>query len=527
MMKVLMKNAYRMLFFLLAVTVISCNDDDDNEPADTAAPVITLLGQATVNLTIGDAYTDAGATATDNVDGDITADIVVGGDVVDANTVGVYAITYNVSDAAGNAATQVTRTVNVSVAPDTEVPVITLLGDASVNLTVGGTFTDAGATATDNVDGDITAGIVVGGDEVDTNTAGTYVITYNVSDVAGNDAVEVTREVIVSAPTCTDTDLVIPMDFDCDGIDYTPTTFNGAAFEVIDNPELSGVNDTETKVGQIINVGAEFEGLFFSLANPVSLANENVITMKVYSTVVTPILLKLEGNGAVELLADHGGTGWELIEWEFSSTESFPTLTIFIDGFGTTAGTFYIDDIQQKAGSGGGPECTTVVFNTNIAVNGDLETNDKTGWTEFPNGAATFEVSDAQNNGGTYSAKMVAPEAADIVIKQANLACDGSIPAGATVTITFDLYGSLTGDGGVVFAEFFSELTGEGTSKAEILGGGAPLTPTQTWTSYSYTTTTGSDVSGGITLQLKAACGAVAGCNVEAYFDNVTISVAD
>ena len=38
---------------------------------------------------------------------------------------------------------------------------------------------------TDNVDGDISANIVIGGDTVDTNTAGQYIVTYNVSDAAG------------------------------------------------------------------------------------------------------------------------------------------------------------------------------------------------------------------------------------------------------------------------------------------------------------------------------------------------------
>ena len=49
-------------------------------PADTTAPVITLVGDDPVAITVGDAYVDAGATATDDVDGDITANIVVGGD---------------------------------------------------------------------------------------------------------------------------------------------------------------------------------------------------------------------------------------------------------------------------------------------------------------------------------------------------------------------------------------------------------------------------------------------------------------
>ena len=67
-------------------------------------------------------------------------------------------MTYNVSDAAGNAATQVIRTVNIT--PDVTIPVITLLGESEVSLELGSTYTDAGATAVDNIDGDITANIV-------------------------------------------------------------------------------------------------------------------------------------------------------------------------------------------------------------------------------------------------------------------------------------------------------------------------------------------------------------------------------
>lgn len=80
---------------------------------DTTPPVITLNGDATVDLNVGDSYTEAGATATDDTDGDISGNIVVGGDTVDTSVAGTYIVTYNVSDAAGNAATEVTRTVNV------------------------------------------------------------------------------------------------------------------------------------------------------------------------------------------------------------------------------------------------------------------------------------------------------------------------------------------------------------------------------------------------------------------------------
>ena len=79
---------------------------------DAGAPVISLIGDADVSHAQGKPYTDAGATATDDVDGDITSSITTSGTVT-TGTAGTYTITYSVSDSAGNAATQVTRTVTV------------------------------------------------------------------------------------------------------------------------------------------------------------------------------------------------------------------------------------------------------------------------------------------------------------------------------------------------------------------------------------------------------------------------------
>jgi hypothetical protein len=160
-----------------------------NITPDVTIPVITLSGGAEVSLELGSTYTDAGGTAVDNIDGDITSSIVMV-NPVDANTVGTYTVTYNVSDAAGNAAVQVSRTVNIT--PDVTIPVISLLGDAEMSLELGSTYTDAGVTAVDNIDGDITANIATV-NPVDVNTVGSYTVTYNVNDAAGNAAVQVAR----------------------------------------------------------------------------------------------------------------------------------------------------------------------------------------------------------------------------------------------------------------------------------------------------------------------------------------------
>ena len=85
---------------------------------DNVAPVITLVGNASVNIAQGASYTDAGATASDNIDGNISSYIIVNNSVDTANT-GTYTVTYDVYDDAGNTATQVIRTVHVTDGSDT------------------------------------------------------------------------------------------------------------------------------------------------------------------------------------------------------------------------------------------------------------------------------------------------------------------------------------------------------------------------------------------------------------------------
>ena len=82
-----------------------------------------------------------------NVDGNITTNIITT-NTVNTTSAGTYTVTYNVSDAAGNAATPVVRTVNVL---DTEAPVITIIGGSTVTVNQGATYTDSGATATESV----------------------------------------------------------------------------------------------------------------------------------------------------------------------------------------------------------------------------------------------------------------------------------------------------------------------------------------------------------------------------------------
>jgi len=183
--------------------------------ADLSAPVIILYDESgnevpsgsTLNAEVeaGGVFVDPGYLAYDNVDGLITENVVVTGSV-DLETIGTYTLTYTITDAAGNV-TVVTRVVVVA---DTQAPVINLLGpptvtvpcDSDVDFTLpNATLSGAsvGYTSFDNVDGNITNNVIVNLGGFCSLCSGTYTITYNVSDAAGNAAIQRTRTVIVLA----------------------------------------------------------------------------------------------------------------------------------------------------------------------------------------------------------------------------------------------------------------------------------------------------------------------------------------
>lgn len=182
---------------LISIGLSACGGSANNTEVDTdipdiTPPVLSLVGNATIELEAGTSYTESGANATDNIDGDISARVSSSGNV-DTNAIGTYSITYNVSDSSGNNATPITRTVTVV---DTTPPVISLIGEANITLEVGSNYTDAGANANDAVDGDITARVSSTG-SVDTNATGSYTINYNVKDNSDNNAIPATRVVSI------------------------------------------------------------------------------------------------------------------------------------------------------------------------------------------------------------------------------------------------------------------------------------------------------------------------------------------
>ena len=129
----------------------------------------------------------------------------------DADFAGTDSFTFTVSDGFAQSTGTITITVTDIPEPDTTAPVITLIGNAAINVVEGGTYTEQGATASDDRDGDISANVVIAGDTVNTNSEpGTaFIVTYNVLDATGNAATQVTRTVTITANDHTIPDLSV------------------------------------------------------------------------------------------------------------------------------------------------------------------------------------------------------------------------------------------------------------------------------------------------------------------------------
>jgi hypothetical protein len=362
---------------------------------DTTPPVITLTGGDTIIIYYGEPYAEAGASAFDNADGDLSSNIVISGSV-DSSVVGSYAISYNVIDYSGNAASSLTRTVNVI---DTMAPSITLVGADTVIVYYGESYTETGASASDNADGNLSSNIVISG-SVDSNIVGSYIIRYNVVDFSGNAAIEVNRivnvvdttppvltligsdtlslfynqpyiepgviaidnadgnistNIVISDSVITDsigtytlqynvsdqsgnmaTEIyravhVNTLPVDFESGPYNIENFGGGYLTIITNPQPGGINTSATVARHIKGVGAEWSGSLISLPAPIDFTHYQGISMK--------ILSPRSGVSVLLKVEDSNNTN-NFIERSLSTTTENTWETLYFDFSGATTGIY-------------------------------------------------------------------------------------------------------------------------------------------------------------------------------------------
>lgn len=207
------KNIYTTKGYGTRPTDGNKNDEKTQTEKDTEKPVIELFGDNKITITVGDKYSELGAIAMDNVDGDITSKIKITGNV-DTKTPGTYTIKYTVSDSSKNKSSLerivivkekevVEETPIVPETPSNNTPIYekditepmiifndnslyqTICAGNNVNIAANGPY---GYVARDNVDGNITGRVSITGDTGIINNPGIYNLYYTVSDNAGNTA---------------------------------------------------------------------------------------------------------------------------------------------------------------------------------------------------------------------------------------------------------------------------------------------------------------------------------------------------
>ncbi len=348
--------------------------------------------------------------------------------------------------------------------------------------------------------------------------------------------------------------------FDDPAVTYTLRGFGGAEGSFVTNDPAGGTNmvvqvdrsgAAETFAGTVVSTGPNETIEVIPLD-----AMNTEMNVRVYSAATgVQVRLKIENSAdpavSVETEATTTTSGaWETLTFDFANeaagtpvfdpAATYDKIVIFfnfgVDGATAGAQTYYFDDIAFGPGGGGGGGGSSSL------VNGDFEAG-LDGWTQtlvddVGGGLGSINADNSGQGGraGTVARLVVSGSVAsfnDAVISQEGLA-QGTVMAGDTITVTFDLYGTVTQPGAATFVEvIFLDANGQDVGGRDFLNSDpTPYTATTTWTPYSGTVTAGTafgggsfDVSGGVVLSLKVSCGPVDGCAQDVSFDNVTFTI--
>jgi hypothetical protein len=154
----------------------------------------------------------------------------------------------------------------------------------------------------------------------------------------------------------------LPIDFESEVSTSYFLDFDGAGSQVIANPQMNGINMSDSVAEMTRNGGEVYAGSILFLDNNLDFSTLGFISMKIFTLapVGTTLKLKLEGNGGLETEVDMPTTvsgAWETIRWDFTGQPSdFHNLVFMFDfgnvGDSSAASTFLFDDIEQTDANG-------------------------------------------------------------------------------------------------------------------------------------------------------------------------------
>src|SRR5207249_5319428 len=432
---------------------------------DTVAPVITLRGSPTVSVQQGSTYTDAGATALDNVDGNITSKIVTV-NPVNTSTAGTYTVTYDVKDTAGNAATQVTRTVNVVSSSTPPAPAITTPSSTTNNKTptIAGT-----AEASDTIKVYRSSTILVG--STTSNTSGAWSVATSALQEGAN---TITATATNSANNTSPSSGSITITVDttppaAPSITNSSLTTNNKTPKIVGTAEVNSLVklfDGTTQIGSATATGGSWsittstlsDGSHTVRANATDAAgnrspNSGSITVTIDT--VAPVIT-LRGSPTVSVqqgstYTDAGATALDNVDGNITSK------IVTVNPVNTsTPGTYTVTyDVRDTAGNAATQVTRTVnVVSSSTPPAPAITTPSSTTNNKTPTIAGTAEASDTikvyrsstilvgsttSNTSGAWSvATSALPEGANTITATATNSANNTSPSSGSITITVD-----------------------------------------------------------------------------------------
>jgi len=214
---------------------------------DTIPPVVTVvvpgdgaMYEAGVDVVVADfSCSDPGGSGVASCVGDLGS-----GATLDTSVPGVgYTFTVVGTDNVGNVST----VVNTYDVVDTTVPTITLVGADPLIHEAGDVFVDPGAQVTDNVDPTTS---ITGVSTVDENIPGSYTVTFDYTDAASNAAVPVVRTVNV--------------------VDTTPPVVTAPLDIVVEAVSGAGTPATALMIGAFLNGASAIDAVDGDLTNSIT-----------------------------------------------------------------------------------------------------------------------------------------------------------------------------------------------------------------------------------------------------------------
>lgn len=340
----------RLFLMALLFATFSCNDEPEVIPEPTAAftfaadeanPLMVSFTNSSTNYeSVSWDFGDGSTASTENAP---THTYTQAGD---------YTVVLTVTGAGGTA--KGTQTVSVE-APAAEVPVagFTFAADEADPLTVA--FTNSSAHY-ESASWDFGDGSTVSTENAPTHTyteAGDYTVVLTVTGAGGTD--ELSQVVKVEeAETTEPAEAVMLIDFENE--DTAFEAWGGNTFEVVDNPDESGIN-TSTRVAKVVHGSDEWAGVWTALAEPLDFSNHKKLAIKVMAPVTGKLLFKIEHPTDNQIKVEQwfdveAANEWVEIVWDLSEVEgidaeTFQKIVLFPGVETTTQETYYFDDISM------------------------------------------------------------------------------------------------------------------------------------------------------------------------------------